>query len=389
MKRIFILLLSLLSNSSFAQNLPKTVIQPEEMQRSKVSGVQTTIVPLKIQLYVRKTPSREPLWFTSIQDAMDSAQENNYRMIQITVYPGIYIEPLQITRPTSIHGYTKGVIIKGSISNGAGHDLALSNLTLRDCRPYALVQQRGALNLTDVGIYRTRRSDTDSHSGTAIEISEGVVGRFMNVALNDNQGFALFLSGAGTKVLAQNLTVRNNRINRRIIETASAESWMERIAAVEVGDGALLLGDNPVIEDNEFIGLLARDGGRVRLRGGRVSDTQSVEHDSRRWGGINVSSRRGGRIELESMQISGARLAGIQNSSSWFKLSESRVIGNAIGGHIKGNVAPDYDPIVCLSGYGTVYEDNDRNFDSDYLPVPSTGLDEDATPNCPGVPWDF
>jgi hypothetical protein len=389
MKMILILLFSLLSNSSSAQNLPGKVIQPKDVQRSKVPRVQTTVVPLKIQLYVRKTPSREPLWFTSIKDALDSAKDNNYRMIRITVYPGTYADPLQVTRPTSIDGYTKGVIIKGSISNNSGHDLALSNVTLRDCRPYALVQRGGALNLTDVGIYSTRRSDTDTHSGIAVELSDGVVGRFSKVTLNDNQGFALLLSGAGTKVLAQTLTVRSNRINRRVIESAPADSWTERIAAVEVADGALLLCDNPVIEDNEFIGLLARDGGCAHLRGGRVSETKSIEQDSRQWGGINVSSRRGARIELQNMQISGARLVGIQNSSSWFKICDSRVVRNVIGVHIKGNVAPDYDPVVCLSGYGTVYDDNDRNFDSDYLPVPGTGLDEDAPPNCPGVPWDF
>ena len=389
MKMILMLLFFLLSNSSYAQNFPRKVIRSQNIQRSKVPRMQTPAVPLKIQLYVRKTPSREPLWFTSIKDALDSAEENNYPMIRITVYPGTYSEPLRVTRSTSIGGYTEGVIVKGSISNSVGYDLALSNLTLRDCRPYALVQRGGALNLTDVGIYRTRRSDMDFHSGTAIELSYGAVGRFSRVTLNDNQGPALLLSGKGTKVLAQAITVRNNRINRRNIETAPADSRTERIAAVEVGDGALLLGDNPVIEDNEFIGLLARDGGRVHLRDGRVSESQSIELDSRRWGGINVSARRGARIELRNMQISDARLAGIQNSSSWFKVSDSRVIRNVIGVHIQGNAAPDYDPVVCLSGYRTVYDDNDRNFDSDYLPVPGMGLDEDATPNCPGVPWDF
>ena len=389
MKMVLILLFSLLSNSSFAQNLPGKVIQPKDIQRSKMSRVQTPVVPLKIQLYVRKTPSREPLWFTSIKDALDSAEENNYRMIRITVYPGTYTEPLQVTRPTSIDGYTKGVIIKGSISNNDGHDLAISNITLRDCRPCALVQRGGALNLTDVGIYSTRRSDTDSHSGIAMELSDGVVGRFSKVTLNDNQGLAMFLSGTGTKVLAQTITVRNNRINRRIIESVPSDMWTERIAAVEVADGALLLCDNPVIEDNEFIGLLARDGGRVHIRGGRVSETKSIEQNSRRWGGINVSSRRGARIELRNMQVSDARLAGIQNSSSWFKVSDSRIIGNVIGVHVIGNAAPDYDPIVCLSGSGTIYDDNDRNFDSDYLPVPGTGLGDETPPNCPGVPWEF
>jgi hypothetical protein len=389
MKMIWILLFSLLSNSSYAQKLPGKAIQPKDVQRSKAPRVQSPVVPLKIQLYVSKTPSREPLWFTSIKDALDSAKENNYRMIRITVYPGTYIEPLRVTRPTSLNGYTRGVIIKGPISNNGGHDLALSNITLRDCRPRAVVQRGGALNLTDVGIYSTRRSDTDSHSGIAMELSDGVVGRFTNVTLNDNRGFALLLSGAGTKVLARDLTVRNNRMNRRIIESAPADSLMERIAAVEVADGALLLCDNPVIEDNEFIGLLARDGGRVHLMGGRVSETKSIEQDSRPWGGINVSSRRGARIELRNIQISSARLVGIQNSNSWLKICDSRVVGNVIGVHIKGSAAPDYDPVVCLSGCGTVYDDNDRNFESDYLPVPGTGLDEDAPPNCPGVPWDF
>ena len=27
--------------------------------------------------------------------------------------------------------------------------------------------------------------------------------------------------------------------------------------------------------------------------------------------------------------------------------------------------------------------------DSEYLPVPGTGLDEEASPSCPGVPWEF
>jgi hypothetical protein len=89
------------------------------------------------------------------------------------------------------------------------------------------------------------------------------------------------------------------------------------------------------------------------------------------------------------MQISGARLAGIQNSTAWFKILDTHVIDNVIGVHVKGNVSPDYDPIVCLSGSGNIYDDNDRNFDSDYLPVPGTGLGDDSPPNCPGVPWDF
>ena len=94
-------------------------------------------------------------------------------------------------------------------------------------------------------------------------------------------------------------------------------------------------------------------------------------------------------IELRNMQVSDARLAGIQNSASWFKTSDSQVVRNAIGVHIRDRVEPAYDPFACLAGTGNIYSENGRNFDSEVLPVPGTGLGEDAPPDCPGVPWEF
>jgi hypothetical protein len=386
MKALSIILFSLMSCVMFFQNASGDL-------RSSNKRVSRPVVPLQVHLFVKKTPSSEAGWFTSIKDALDHAVKNKYRMIKVTVYPGTYTERLQISRPTKIEGHRDGAVtISGSISNGKGHSLNLFKVNMRNCRPYSLIQRGGSLTLTDFGIHNTRRTGSDSHSGVAIDIGGGVVGRFTNVTLNDNKGLALLMHGSGTKVLAFRLTVMNNQINRRIIESAhSSSEWTQRISAVEVANGAMLLAANPVIENNEFIGLLVRDGGKAHIRAGRVTNTKSITYElenGSKWGGTNVSARNRSRLELRNMQISGAELVGIQNSISWVKASDSHVIRNVIGAHVRGRVEPDYDPWECLCNYRTIYRDNTRDFDSSYMPVPETGFEEE-TPNCPGVQWNF
>ena len=76
-------------------------------------------------------------------------------MLHITVYPGHYNGNLRITRSTTIVAKNpNSVILTGSVNNGGGHYLSLSNLSMRDCKPYALIQRGGTLKLKDFSIHR-------------------------------------------------------------------------------------------------------------------------------------------------------------------------------------------------------------------------------------------
>jgi hypothetical protein len=432
-KRILILSLILFSTLSFTQ-----------VTKKFKSKYRTTKL-LVTKLYVKKTPSTQANWFQSIEEALEEASVKKNRMIHITVHPGTYNGRLRITRSTTIVAERpNSVFLTGSISNGGGHNLSLANLGMRNCRPYALIQRGGTLKLKDFSIHGTRRSPGDAHSGIAMDLGEGVKGHFTNVTLNNNQGLALYIHGSRTRVLAFRLTAKNNKINPKMYEkyvvrnqlaspmapelagahgnlktpfllsvhnpqnkrdqvrrqlfarTVSREKEEFRLAAVEVANGALLLAKNPVIENNEFIGLFVCNGGRAHLRDGRVTNTRGYGREEK--GGNNISVINRSRLELRNMYISGADFAGLQIYKSWGRTSDTIIENNYTGLHIGDYVEPGYDPVPCLTGNRTQIRNNhERNIDYTFREVPDTGLPSDyggegegeQGRTCPGVPWEF
>jgi len=344
------------------------------------------------KLYVKKSPSSKANWFQSIKAALNEASARKYRLIHITVHPGNYSEHLRITRPTTILAkLPNSVVLTGSISNGGGHYLSLTNLRMNNCRPYALIQRGGRLLLKDFSIHGTRRTARDAHSGIAMDLGDGVMGHLTNVALNANQGLALYIHGQQTKVKAFRLTAMHNKINPKM----AANGLTERVAAVEVANGARLLAKNPVIEDNECFGLFLRHGGQAHLRDGRVTNTKGYGEEE--IAGHNVVVIVRSRLELRNMYIAGAGYCGLQIFESWAKASDTIIENNYTGLLIGDYVEPGYDPLPCLVENRTQIRNNvERDFDFTSRAVPDRALpeefggeEEEHETICPGVPWDF
>jgi len=351
---------------------------PERSQANKLATVTVTVSPRLVR--------RVKHQFQTIKQALDFAAENKYRAIRIVVHGGTYSDRLTITRRTDIVGRRgQRPILRGSVSNGGGHALTITNIEMRNCQPYALIQRGGSLSLNNVGIYGTKRTARDWYSGIALDIGDGAEGRFSHITLDHNQGTAMLVHGRKTKVRIFNLTVIDNSVHPLAVMRDIDQNSHERLAAVDVADGALLLVDSPVIDRNAFAGITVRDGGRAHLRSGRVTKTIAVN----RRGGLNVRVLNHSRLELRNVVVSHASLAGIQVIRSWIKARDVIAENNTIGVHVSGTPQADYNPIDCLTVGRNIFRNNGRDLAAAELPVPGTGRGVRSELKCPGVPWSF
>jgi hypothetical protein len=437
--------------------LPAIPIEKKAGQVKPLQGANEPLRARRAVLAVTVSPRRVQgggPWFRSIGEALDYAARQSAATVKVTVRPGQYTGRLSITRPTIIESTDPrphAVVLHGSISNGQGHSLTISGLEIRDASPYGLIQRGGELRLRDVRIHGTRRVPNDWHSGVGLDVGGGVSARLNNVVLEANQGTALRVHGQGTEVVAFGLQVTGNNVHpaavrrawqlwndegesgseteqgtaggpagamtlprrspkagglrhgpdaggmtERALQRIDTSFW-ENVSAVEVRENALLLAESPVIDDNQHMGMVVEERGRVHLRGGRIAGTREVTIETSSWPGhadigtdLEIYGRS--RVELRNMEISRANW-GIGLVNSWLQATDVTVRDNGSGIYFGASPAANYNALDCWARRGSNNRafDNGRNasFAGD-LPLPDLGLGEYTPPaNCPGVPWSY
>ncbi len=369
---------------------PIHAVKPVISQASKRLCLETT-------LQVKSTdPVDNIISFRTIKEALDYAKARDFCLLNITVDSGTFPDNLEITRPTTITTATRAAItITGHILNESGHNLQIENVAILNAQDYALLMiGGGTLNLKNFVVRSTIRNPNDIRTGTAIELHGGVQGHFENVTLENNDGVALYLNGANTKVIARSFNVFDNRIHPLAIQAATNNHSVSRFAAVDVAFGATLLVDGFVIYNNEMTGVLAREAGNALLNNGYVEGTKDYQTSSfDSIGGNNVMSIYNGIVEMNNFETRYAKGCGLRAYDSYLKVQQGDVHNNTIGSCARIS-QEDYDILKCITSNTVRYHDNEVNLDTSTLSVPDIDCygenpppECSAAPNCPGVLW--
>ena len=335
--------------------------------------------------------------FQTIKEALDYAQSQNYCMLNISAEGGTYQDNLEITRPTKISPVTRvNITITGSISNPNGHDLNMENIVILNAQDYALFMMgNGTLILKDFIVRTTRRNPNNIKSGTAIELHDGVQGHFNNVNMENNDGVALYINGANTKVIAYNFNVFDNRIHPLAIKQNINDKSLSRFAAVDVAFGATLLVDGFCIYNNEMTGVLARETGNVLLNNGYVAGTKDYEAEQGNTiGGNNIMTAFQGIAEMNNFESRYAKSCGLFATDSYLKVQNGDIHHNPVGTCVFGNPSDTYDITKCVTNNTTHYHDNLSNIEAPSVAIPDENCSLpdpppscNQQPNCPGVTW--
>jgi hypothetical protein len=338
-------------------------------------------------------------YFATIKAALDYAQSHGACGVNLAIDNGEYPEPLTITRNTSLMAKKTAVnhkspLISGSIHNLAGHKLFLENISVMNAQDIGLEQNGGELQLSNVLVAHTKARPDLIATGMGVRLTGGVRAGISSLKLWDNASTALYVSGAGTKVKIFDLTVWENRAHPLAVNLVVQKSggvMSQGLAAVDVSDGALLLVEDYSIKNCEFIGLVARQNGRVHLKSGWVEGTKSVgKSGSVRYGGTNLQASELGRIELKNFSTRRAEACGLMAWGGYMKAATGEVKGNAIGFSGHKPPSPTYDVLKCVTGKDIRYYENSNNLDTDYLPMPCAPGDASCggAATCPGVAWE-
>jgi len=353
-----------------------------------------------MELSVEKSSSVDnKTCFATIKAALDYAESHKACGVKLTIDNGEYPDPLTITRNTILMAKKtatthKNPSISGSIHNLAGHKLFLENISIMNAQDVGLEQNGGELQMSNVLVAHTKAQPDLINSGLGVRLTGGVRASIGSLKLWDNASTALFVSGAATKVKIFDFTVWENRAHPlavKLVVQKSGGAISQGLAAVDVSDGALLLVEDYSIKNCEFIGLVARQNGRVHLKSGWVEGTRSVAASgSERYGGTNLQASELGRIELKNFSTRKAEACGLMAWGGYMKAATGEVKGNAIGFSGHNPPVATYDVVKCVTGKDIRYYENSINLDTDYLPVPCPPGDAscNGAAMCPGVLWE-
>jgi len=297
--------------------------------------------------------------FPTLNDALDYAADEGLPGIEIHVALGFYAEHLDITRHTRIVGTDAEIflpVLAGSIHNfgpyclevsgleitdaaegpaGAvfvSHDDAFTSLSrvfILDATGFGLIQHGGKLAMESCVIDRT--APLAEPVGVAMHLSGGVQAQLQRVALTRNRGGGLVVTGAGTNVFAELLTIDGTEINpystdRRpfsrdlqigLLELRLPGGIMPRFdvppgrAGLDVRKGAAFFGRLVEVVDNEYAGVFVADSAMVDLEYAYIADTRGVERSGVEGpAGHNVWTGGGGVVQMRYFLVERADLCG-------------------------------------------------------------------------------
>jgi hypothetical protein len=331
----------------------------------------------------------EPL--ASIAEAFERAETLGAMKVRVILSFGVYDEDVVIARPTDLVGDNNIPKITGSI-DGAGSNLVLENLEIREAQDTGVMQDGGTLEMINCRIVGTRRSGGDMSSGRGVRLSGGAEALITGCVFRSNEGQALLVTGEGTIATCCDVQATYNQAHPSAVEYAVENNDVSVTGCIEVSDGAKLQMEEFDLSGNEFFGVLVRNGSSAHLRYGRINGTES----SGTKGGFNLAVLHGCAVELRHFVTSNA-VCGMHVLHSTLRIIDIELIGNSIG--ISFQEPPEgYDLGACLYAHenNIMMQDNAINFDGTALAVPDAGsvagIDEESgdevEPYCPEVPWE-
>lgn len=301
--------------------------------------------------------------YRTVNKALERAKELNLKHLTVSIGSGVYSENLEITRSTSLIG-RKHVILKGSIEN-SNHYLHIKNIHIRDALNRGIRQNGGTLKLEYCSIMRTSK-------GIAIELSNGTLALLKNFFLNQNQGKALFLTDENTKVEVQYALISQNFVDPEELEQSYTNN--SPIGAVEVANGAKLLMEHSLLNDNETRGgVVVRDNGLAHLRFCTISGTNKA----------NVISFQNSTIEIHNFISQKAEGYGLEVDNAYLTASAGLVRENVVGICFR-SLPADYNAADCIAG-DVLFIDNATRIQGS---LPISGPSPPEEPDCPKVSWD-
>lgn len=242
---------------------------------------------------------------------------------------------------------------------------------------YGIHQTGGRLRLTDAEVIGVRREGEGRTAGTAL-YQQGGSAVLHGVRFRFNAGPAILSEGRSSRIEGSNVEVHESGVLWPGGLTPGELSELPAgLGAVEAGDGARVTLRNTALTDNEFIGLLAREGGSVEFTGSRVSRTRQLQVEDAGSSGVSAyggfgAYALGGAVRLEDFTISDHPLCGLGVAREGdLDAVGGLVTRNQIGACV---AVPDYAIERIMTD--VLYQDNEINLDSATLPV--------AEPEVPG-----
>lgn len=300
--------------------------------------------------------------FQTLSEALDYAAAVDLPGIEIQVGLGRYEEegPLEINCHTRIVGTDAELflpVLAGSIHNFGPYCLEISGLEITDAAEgpagaiyvsheeaftslsrvfildatgFGLIQHGGLLAMESCVIDRT--VPLAEPVGVAMHLSGGIQAQLQDVSLTRNRGGGLIVTGAGTSVFAELLTIDGTEINpystdhRPFSRDLQFDLLDLRLpeginpifdvpdgrAALDVREGAAFFGRLLEVVDNEYSGVFVANSASAELEYAYIAGTRGVE----RFGpegaaGHNIWSRGGGALQMRYFLVERADLCGV------------------------------------------------------------------------------
>ena len=271
---------------------------------------------------------------------------------------------------------TEGGLFGRGASAEEGGELRIERALIdgnRDIGAYAS-DAGSSLHLTDV-LIRDTDATSDGYFGRGIEVIRGARSSITRTLVLRNREIGILVGGAESSLRAEDVTVRDTSANR----------LGEFGRALQIQDGARLELTRALLERNREVSLFASAPGTTAL----VEDivvTNTLEREcavddcSDSPTGIGVGVYGSAHIELYRFAINHNVLCGLQlahgtnyereryEDGGTIDLHEGEISGNRIGVNVQTegfDIDRLLDDVVC--------SDNERNLDTDELPVPEVG----------------
>jgi hypothetical protein len=349
--------------------------------------------------------------YRTIAQAYDAAKAVDSRRVEIIVDGGFYDEQLNLDRNTiltaapgsrPIIGSTivctralrlemTGFTLLGAPSPGAlqvlvpGSSIYLVDVEISEAHRYGIYQRGGELNLRSVTIHDTRREAGQMEYGSGIVLQDGIRAFLATVTLYENESSGIILRGRDSYLAGLDVTLRRNKLH--------TDFYSEAAHNIELPIGTFLVNDQAAanlirlhMHENEFCGLGVYNNAEVSVDNAiinynryiHLAEEDLTEEDrgfgrTNDWGGIGIRAKNGGHITMRNFLISDNDLLGIGlHNLGKIDLHIGDVCRNVIGVNIAGVHGETY--IIERLMDDVRYFDNERNLDSEYLPVPGSGI---------------
>jgi hypothetical protein len=277
------------------------------------------------------------------------------------------------------------------------------------------------LTMTDVTVSDTQSQERDLVFWVGLQVTEGAEAEITRGAFEQNRTFGVYAGDEGTNLLLSDVVVRgtqgqeseprtgrglqaalgaNVEVHRGLFQrnmelgvavshdgttlsmaetavrdTQSVEGELRFGVGLQASEGAQVALMNAVFERNRYAGVAAHhDGTSVTMTNVAVLDTFkqecAVDTCSGEGAGHGMVARNAAYIDARGLLIAGHALCGVQVAhGGTMDLQDSVVSDNPIGANVQSE-GFDWDRLLD----DVIFRDNERDFDSTFLPVPEPAL---------------